>query len=161
MRVHFEKIDEISNGVTQFYTIRIGNSELTEFELFDEKEFPNHQEEIEITYNVISQMQDREARRIFFKEESGANALPRVSEEIMNNNKADFGLRLYCIFLTPELVILSNGDIKTRINPLECPNVAVHFKRIKKIASILDKAVISGEINYNNENPFEDFEIEI
>lgn len=161
MLVHFEKIEELSTGVTQFYTIRLGNNELTEFELFDEKEFPNHQEELEIAYNVIAQMQDREARKIFFKDESGAHALPRVPEEIMDNNKYDFGLRLYCIFLTPELVILSNGDIKTNINPLECPNVSVHFKRIRKIASILDKALINGEINYNNENPFEDFEIEI
>ena len=145
LEIHFDKIQELSVGVTQFYTFRVGESKLTEFELFDAKEFPNHEKELELTYNVIFQMQAREARVIFFKDESGAHALPRVTKNIIENNKIDYGLRLYCIFLTPTLVILGNGDIKKQINPLDCSNVAIHFKRIRSIARALDKALLNED----------------
>lgn len=161
LEIHFEKIRELSEGVTQFYTFKIGENELTEFELFDAKEFPDHINELEITYNVIAQMQDREARIIFFKDESGAHALPRVSQDIIENNKVDYGLRLYCIFLTPTLVILGNGDIKKYINPLDCSNVAIHFKRIRSIARALDKALLNKDVNFDSNNPFEDLHLDI
>ena len=161
LEIQFVKIKELSEGVTQFYTFRIGESELTEFELFDAKEFPDHYKELEITYNLIDQMQYREARGMFFKDESGAHALPRVTQDIKEINKVDYGLRLYCIFLTPTLVILGNGDIKTKINPNDCANVAIHFKRIRSIARALDKALLIEDVNYGRKNPFENLTLDI
>ena len=161
MLVRFDKIKEISDGVTQFYTIRLGNNELTEFELFDAKEFPDHAEELEITYNVINEMRNREARLRFFKDESGAHALPRVSQEIMDANKGDYGIRLYCIYVRPELVILSNGDIKTSQHPEDCPQVKDHFRRIRRIAALLDKAITNKEIYLDETDPYNDFQLEI
>ncbi len=161
MLVRFEKIDDLSNGVVQFYTVRLGNNLLSEFELFDEKEFPNHENEVILTYNVIMEMGKRGAQKIYFKHEHAANALPRVSQEIMEANKDDFGLRLYCIHLTRTLVVLLNGDIKTAINPENCKNVKAHFLQAKKIAVHLDKALANGEISYLTEDSLTDFEIEI
>ena len=161
MRVRFEKISELSENLIQFYTVRLGNNELTEFELFDEKVFPNHTHEVELAYNVILEIQRRGAYQHQFKPEHAANALPRVSQQDMDDNKDDFGLRLYCILLTRELVVLLNGGIKTKRNPEDCENVKDHFLRAKKIAVRLDKDFKNNEINYSDENPFEDYEIDI
>lgn len=79
----------------------------------------------------------------------------------MDANKADFGLRLYCIHLNRELVVLLNGGIKTANNPLDCANVKEHFLRAKKIAVAVDKAIRNRDVNLKDESPFEDFEIDI
>ena len=161
MKVIFEKIEEISDREVEYYSVRLGEKPITEFELFDAKDFPRHDEELQIIYNVIDQMRWRGARQFFFKQEVPANALPRVNQEIIDANNEDFGLRLYCIRLTDNLVVLLNGDIKTKINPVDCPNVRLHFRNALKIAQKLDKALLDKEVNYLETDCLLDFEIEI
>lgn len=162
MTVTFVKIDDLSTGFVDFYTIRLGNNQLTEFELFDEKDFPDHEEEIQIIYNVIEAMKTIGARIRYFKTNEGpADALPRVSEEIMDANTVDFGIRLYCVRLTDKLVILVNGDIKTKIDPSLCDNVSSHFRRTFKIASKLDRLLKEGEINFQEPGCLDNLEIDI
>ncbi len=122
----FKKVDELSHNV-DFYTVRLGNKELTEFEFFVNKDFPDHEEEIEILYNTIDIIGERGAKIRYFKSEGPANALPKVSKPVILSNEQDFGIRLYCVRLTDYLVVLLNGDIKTTLNPKDCPRVAKHF----------------------------------
>ena len=162
MTVTFEKIDELSADLVDFYTVRLGDNELTEIELFDEKDFPKHQEEIQIIYNVIEAMKTKGARLHYFKTNEGpADALPRVSQEIMDANKDDYGIRLYCVRLTDNLVILVNGGIKTKIDPTLCNNVSPHFRRTYRIASNLDKLLKGGEINFQESGCLDNLEIDI
>ena len=161
MKVIFEKIEEISDREVEYYSVRLGEKPITEFELFDAKDFPRHDEELQIIYNVIDQMRWRGARQFFFKQEGPANALPRVNQEIIDANNEDFGLRLYCIRLTDNLVVLLNGEIKTKINPIDCPNVRIHFRNALKIAQKLDKALFDKEVNYQETDCLLEFEIEI
>jgi hypothetical protein len=162
--VTFEVIEDLSHGNVQFYTARFGQKELAEFQLFDEKDFPKeeHQRELEIIYGVINEIINRgAAKKFFFKDERGANALPKVPQELMDANKKDYGIRLYCIRLTDELVILLNGDVKTHLDPQQCPNVKNHFSDAVNLARKLDRAIANREINVQQSNPFEDFETEI
>ena len=161
MLVVFEKIGDISTEEVTFYSVRLNKNELTEIELFDEYEFPEHSKELEILYNVIDEIKYRGAKSYYFKSEEGANALPRVSQQIINANKKDYGLRLYCIRLTDNIVVLLNGNIKTKHNPEECPNVRRHFKNAIKIARKLDKLLREGEVNYEKPNCLLNLEFEI
>jgi hypothetical protein len=161
LNVYFELIDDLSQKSVEFYSVKLGDDSLFEFEKFDDKDFPNHEEELQIIYSVINQMQFRGAKHYFFKHEGPANALPKVTQEIIEANKDDLGLRLYCIRLTDNVVVLLNGDIKTKQDPAECENVKVHFKNAIKIAKKLDKAILGREINYQQRDCLQHYEIEI
>ncbi len=161
MRVTFEKIDELSTSKVEFYSVKLGDCSLAEFQKFDNKEFPQHLEELQIAYKTIKEIGKRGARSYFFKFESAAHALPIVSQAIMDANKEDFGLRLYCIRLTDNVLVLLNGDIKTDINPINCKNVKEHFSNANKIAKRLDKGLLDREINYQTIDCLINYEIEI
>lgn len=95
MGVSFEKIEDLSDGKVTFYTAIFGTKGQSEFEAFVEKDFSNHLEEIQIIYQVINEMQYRGAKAYYFKPESSASALPKVSVEIKSANENDYGVRLY------------------------------------------------------------------
>lgn len=161
MLVLFEKIDAISTREIEFYTVRLNNKSLTEFELFVDNDFPEHKKELNILYSVIDEMRIRGAKSFYFKPERGANALPKVSQEIITANKKDFGIRLYCIRLTDNVVVLLNGNVKTKHNPTECPNVQRHFDNAIKIARELDRLLNEGEVNYGKPDCLLNLESEI
>ncbi len=125
----------------------MGDNPVSEFELFDEKKFPKHVEELQILYAVINQIQFRGAKHFFFKPEGSANALPRVDQVTIDANKEDLGIRLYCIRLTDHVLVLLNGDIKTTNKPKDCPNVKLHFENAIKIAKKLDAFLMDKEID--------------
>jgi hypothetical protein len=141
-----------------------GNGQLSEFEKFDEKDFSNHNEELEILYTIIEEMKIRGAKQHYFKFEGPANALPRVDKIIWDKNHDDFGLRLYCVRLTDNIVILLNGGIKTKRDPKFCPNVSKHFKNAVNIARNIDHALQHQLMRLNNnriEFTDEEFQFEI
>ena len=161
MIVCFEKIHNFSKKNVEFFTVKIGNKELTEFEYFLQNDFPNHADEEEILFTAIEQIQERGAKRFFFKDESNANALPVVPQAIMDANKLDYGIRLYAIRLTDELVVLLNGGIKTELDPTACDNVKTHFKNALKIATKLDKLRLDNDIDFTEFDSLKELEIEI
>lgn len=69
--------------------------------------------------------------------------------QIQELNNSDYGVRLYCIRLRDDTLILLNGGIKTNQNPEDCPNVSQHFKIAIQIATKIDKAILSKEIDVN------------
>jgi hypothetical protein len=160
--VTFEKIDELSYGALDYYTVRLGNNELTEFENFDSKDFSTHNNEVRLIYNTISLMQETGAKEHYFKFEDSAGALPKVPYALMDANKDDFGIRLYCKMVSEKIVVLFNGDIKTiQGGAVKCPRVGPHFRRATKISLHIDKAIASRDINLSDPNPFENFELDI
>ena len=161
MLVTFDKLDEISTGLVRYYSIKIGFQEFTEFEMFDNKDFPLHIKENQFIVNVINEMQNRGAKSYYFVNEASAEYLPKVSQAIKEANKEDYGLRLYCKRLRDDIVVLFNGDIKTKNNPIDCDNVKLHFLRAIKIGLLLDKAIFNKDIDLDEQDPFEDFELDI
>lgn len=168
MTAKFEEISELSFSQVRFFTIRIGNGQLSEFEKFDAEACLaiEHRKELQIIYQTIRQIGMRGAKDSYFRHEGPAFALPgKVSKKIMKDNKADFGLRLYAVIVNFNTVILLNGGIKTHIDPLQCPNVRDHFKRAKQCAIQLTKAINDGLIRFTFESGMstddEDFSIDI
>ena len=161
MLVLLEKIEEISTGKVTFYTARLDDKELTEIEIFDNQDFPNHSEELEILYNAIDLMQTKGAIKAFFKEEDAANALPIVPQSLQVNNETDFGIRLFCIRINDNILVLLNGSIKTTLKNKDCENVRPHFNNAKAIARKIDKMIADKDINPLDGECLNNLEIEI
>lgn len=161
MLVEFVKIVDLSTRNVCFYTVRVNKHQLTEFEKFDDKDFPDHHVELTILYNIITELGLRGAKPRYFKFEASAEALPIVSSTIMASNKKDFGLRLYCKLLTESLVILLNGDIKTLLDTKSCPRVKQHFNFALKLGTALNKLIQQKELNLKDSDPLSDLEIEL
>jgi hypothetical protein len=164
--VRFCSIPELSFGKVQFLSVKLGKDELSEFEKFDNKEFTeqHHLTERQIVYKTIEQIAYRGARPFFFRQEGPAHALPgKVDSSIMDSNPDDFGIRLYCILLREDLVLLLNGDVKTKHDPTQCPLVNRHFKNAKALARVLFKASADGFIRLSEKGIEidDDFQIEI
>jgi hypothetical protein len=164
--VSFDTIPGLSFRNVQFISAKLGKDPLSEFEKFDEKDFhlPQHVTERQIIYTTITKIGERGAKPFFFRHEGPAFALPgKVDQALIESNPADFGIRLYCGLLRPDLVILLNGDIKTRHNPDECPNVGPHFRNAVKLIRVLLKAERDDFVRFTSSGieMDEGFEIEI
>jgi hypothetical protein len=164
--VRFDTIPGLSFRNVQFISAKLGKEPLLEFEKFDEKDFPlpQHITERQIIYTTITKIGERGAKPFFFRHEGPAFALPgKVDQALIESNLNDFGLRLYCGLLRPDLVLLLNGDIKTKHNPDECPNVGPHFRNAVKLVRGLLKAESDDFVRFTRSGIEidEGFEIEI
>lgn len=163
--VSFEDITELSSELVRFYSVKLGSDSLCEFEKFDALELieSGHLEERSILYTVLDEMTWRGAKRYFFKPEGAASALPRITALQADKNLHDFGLRLYCVWINENAVVLLNGGIKTTHNPLQCPNVKDHFRRALRIAQKIDRALKDDLIAFskNGVRVDESFEFDI
>lgn len=150
----------MSDESVRFYSVKMEQHDLTEFEKFDENPFFGRELEIESIYNIIDEISLRGCKKRYFRFEDAAHAIAVISEDL-DNSKEDFGIRLYCIRCTEDLLILLNGDVKTTQKVLHCPNVKPHFQLANRIAKKLDEALANKEVNYQEIDPFKDFELEI
>ncbi|MDX2049194.1 MAG: hypothetical protein SFU87_20585 [Chitinophagaceae bacterium] len=92
------------------------------------------------------------AHKEHFKEEDAAERLPPPYHQfIETGDPDDYGLRLYCIRLTPSIVILLNGNRKTALKVHNCKNCYTHFDRARKISRKITEAITDGFIEIDNE----------
>lgn len=163
MKVRFEKIEDFCSENFRAYTVFLNNEGLSEFEKFFSKDdlYESHRDEMEILLSEMEDMKEYSAESRQFKNEKDFHCLPRVFKEIKEANKNDFGIRLYCLFIRPSLVVFFNGDIKTvKGSAQECPQVGPHFKNAENIVRIIETAHKHGFLDYDSDNPFEYFDQE-
>lgn len=151
MILKFIRIRDLSTRLVGFYTVQVEGEELSEFEKFDAKAFPENQKDFDRIYSILLRMGEREAKPYYFRTENGANAIPGLKEVTKEEieNSPDYGIRLYCIRLTNNLVILLNGDVKTHLNPKQCPNVRKHFDFAIRLSTLIDKAKFNKIIQWD------------
>lgn len=166
MRVSFQYWDGLSTQKVRVYSVFLGDSQESEFDKFENKEFAGREHELAYLYDLIELITERGCRRRYFRFEQNANAVAVLYEDIddvraQDKNFTDQGIRIYCYIREDDLLVLFNGDIKTLQNPRDCPNVGVHFKQALKIASKIDQAIADGEIDLDDPFPFTDLEFDI
>jgi hypothetical protein len=153
--VSFEKVGILSTPKVGYYTVRLGEDPETEFEKFGGRNYTQHQEELKIIIEILRHMGLRGAKPYKFRDENGAHALPNkddVPTHVIEANK-DFGIRLYCLRLTDFIVILFNGDVKTCLDPKQCPNVRNHFRNAISLAKAITKARLDGDLVWTSTTP--------
>ncbi|BDQ11648.1 hypothetical protein [Sediminibacterium sp. TEGAF015] len=109
MILKFIRIRDLSTRLVGFYTVQVEGEELSEFEKFDAKAFPENQKDFDRIYSILLRMGER-------------------------------------------LVILLNGDVKTHLNPKQCPNVRKHFDFAIRLSTLIDKAKFDKIIQWDPDN---------
>ena len=165
MIVKFAQIPSYSTEKVRIFSVYLGENKSTEYDYFFDREenlSESHKEEMDIIFSTIERiMYHTGAKRWYFIVEKLAHYLPNVPDKIKDKNKIDWGIRLYCIYLRDDLLILLNGDIKTTLDPLKCKNVKNHFLNAERIASGIQKALVNKELDFNEPDPFKDFTLNI
>lgn len=140
----FVLIEELQEfDIVKYYTVRKEIEEITDANSEAEKfflKFENSEEEIKEEFDTIIALLEgignRGAKSYFFRDEQMAFALssnPNI--KILDTNvKLNSQLRLYCVLVTENIVILCNGDVKTAQKVQDCPNVLPHFRFANLIA---------------------------
>lgn len=77
----------------------------------------------------------------FFRHERLAEALPPKFHRFITTEPNEYGLRLYCLRLSEQIVVLLNGDMKTHQNPEQCNNCRKHFRLANKISHQINQAI--------------------
>ena len=87
------------------------------------------------------------AQERFFKREGFAERLPPATYRFLDSDgETDFGLRLYCVRISEEVVILLNGDRKIAQSIKDCLNCKPHFDFANKISDAIYEATKNDEI---------------
>jgi hypothetical protein len=93
------------------------------------------------------------AKEEFFKREGRAERLPPPRYHFIDSDgEQDYGLRLYCVRLSDELVVLLNGDRKTAQAVRDCPQCKPHFDFANKIADAIYYAQQDDKIEINGKD---------
>lgn len=161
----FAKIEKFKTfSEVKFYTVRLerkdgeweNETETDKFfkEFLDQPEKPSHG--AELVYNSIVEIGKRGAKERYFRFENRANAPPPSANTLaeLGQSKETRGdiLRLYCIRLSENVVILTNGDRKSMDAAQDCPNVAPHFRLANNLAKKIGEAIVNKEIVVNGKS---------
>jgi hypothetical protein len=135
-----------------FYTVRFDGEELSETEKFiarilDTPELEReYGTEMDTLIAILEFLGDvRGAQQKYFRQENRAEALPppRGAVEALYLD-IDNRLRLYCVRLSDEVVVLFGGGIKTASAVQDSPDVRMHFQLAQRIARALDEVLHDG-----------------
>ncbi len=168
MIVQIIPISTLSNDKVSWYTVKLEGKDISEFKDFQQRMSKNAKDETEL--NEIRRYIRQIGKYLgaltkHFKHERAAERLPPPYHYIETDDPDDFGLRLYCIRLCNEIVILLNGGRKTSSNPEKCPNCSSHFKLANRIAIKINEAILENNMELDieaREIVIEgDFELEI
>lgn len=144
--VLIEELQEFNS--VKYYTVRKEIEEITDSNNEVEKfflKFENSEGDIKTEFDTIiallEEIGKRGAKSYFFRNEQMAFALPsNPSIKILDTNvKLNSKLRLYCVLVTENIVILCNGDVKTADKVQDCPNVLPHFRFANSIAKKIEE----------------------
>lgn len=141
MIVEIKKYKEFSK--VTYYTVHLEGRESTEFDDFLKRMSNSlHKNQLEEIVHFINQIgNEYGAKEEYFRHERLAEALPPKFHQFISSKPNEFGLRLYCLRLSEQIVVLLNGDMKTHQNPEKCNNCCNHFKRANAISHQINQAI--------------------
>lgn len=140
------------NKVT-YYTIQMEEEDSSLFLQFINNHENKYQEQLSLIRSWLSKIgKDIGAKERYFRVErfrgGDTRALPPPSKFI----NIECNLRLYCMRINDNIVILYNGALKTANTAQECDNVRPHFLLANKLSKAIDKAIEEGDIEIDFED---------
>ena len=146
--VEFERYDCVT-----FYTILYEDEEITESDKFFDTFLENEKyaQDLEEIVARMDEMGERGARAQYFRFEGAAHAIPKnqkgrreVEARAVTGNR----LRLYCLRVCDEIVILGNGGVKRGRTAQDDPITKKYFDQINRFAKAFDEKIIDREIRF-------------
>lgn len=165
MFVTIKRFASLSFRKVYYYTAIIEDAVNSEFEDFlaRMKVEPEYKDQLGKILQYIKEIGEKHgAHNAHFKHERSAEALP-PPYYIQPGKPNKYGLRLYCIRLSDEIVILLNGGLKTKNDPEKCPNCRRHFRFANALANKLNEAIRDRDVVLNGKHldMDDDFEMEL
>lgn len=136
-----------------FYTFQLEESNTFETDEFISK-FINdllYQKDVATIVYWLNRMGEMGTLERYFRPEKGAKAIPITSSR----------LRLYCIRLSDQILILGNGGIKTSQKIQDSPDAFPHFNTAVIIEKIIKKRRSEGQITIAGRNLSGNLDFEI
>lgn len=150
MKVEIILLSELQYEKVAFYTVGIHGKRFCEFDDFQKRMRANKKDTYQLKeLNRFIEMIGNQygAQDQYFKREGYAERLPGPTFKFIDSDgETDFGLRLYCIRLSDQVVILLNGDRKTAQRVKDCKNCKPHFHFANNLSNAIYKAKLSGDI---------------
>jgi hypothetical protein len=132
-----------------YYTFQVKGHTETEVEKFFRK-FANDQAYTPDLVNLHDWLVDigsnRGAKPEYFRFEDSAEALPPPQRFLVEMPVKD--LRLYCVRLSNEIVILANGGLKTAQKVQDCPDLLPKFRFVNQLANAITKMIQEKEFRF-------------
>lgn len=139
-----ELFDENEN--LNLYTIRLQNEKLTEFEKFLEK-FPEgceYTEDVDVIISWIEKIIQKGALSRYFKPEGGyGDGVGAIPIEVNNT------IRLYCLRLNDNILILGNGGVKDAGTWQESPTLRPFVELLRDTSRFINTRQQDGKILLN------------
>jgi hypothetical protein len=141
LKAQFIQLEHLQFSKVWFYTIQVEGSPMSEFNDFQkrmqlDKKDKSQVAEINRFIKQIGKYYGAQDR--YFKREGHAERLPPPTHRFVESDgEKDFGLRLYCIRISDEIVILLNGDRKTAHKVKDCANCKPHFDFANTISDLI------------------------
>lgn len=130
-----------SFGKVNFYTVHKRGSNFSETDnfLLRFKDDPKHTKDVQtITYWIEKIGREYGANERYFRPERKAHAIPIPPPKSK--------LRLYCLRINEQIVVLGNGGKKTSQKVQDSPDAFPHFELMNKLAHIFNLKKEKGEI---------------
>lgn len=147
-----------------YYTIRLDNNAYSEMEKFilrfeRDSQYQHDLENILALLVILGN--EKGAKTRFFRDESAAQALPPEIKEALRENWVQFidaGLRLFCLRITDEVVILLNGGIKSSQKTNDSPDLAAKFRTAQQVSKAIHAKLRNRELQIMDKKLVGDFE---
>lgn len=135
----------------RWYTVHFTGNERTEYADFLARmgleSDPKHKQDLDDVRAAIQKIGNKYGAQLrYFRDEHDiahrGSAMAVPSTLLMRSQ-----LRLFCQVLSPRVVILFNGDFKTKgpISAQECRKVEPHFTKANALTSVINQALVEGE----------------
>ena len=162
----FAEIEELySFRKVTYYSVRIEGAELDEMEKFivRHKNVSEFKKEFEDLMAWIKYIGEKEGANLkLFRDESSAQALPPEYSEMRKRGmlkEIGYNLRLYCLRIDGNIVILLNGGVKTSQKVQDSPDLLSKFRLANKISEAVTKKFVIKELWVEGQELKGDFEL--
>lgn len=146
-----------------YYTIHVQGRPLDEFNFFlkEMRHKMKNRNELGQLLQLINNMGQHWGyhHRYFKKEENGHRFL--FPSDNYTDENSPFGVRLYCKILSPEIIVLTGGCLKTQKKVSQCNNCQPYFELNNRVAIALEKAINNNYIELDGMDILQDEEFEL
>lgn len=153
MKAQIIQLEHLQFPKVWFYTVQVNGKPLSEFKDFQQRmqgDVKDKRQVAEINRQIEQIGKYYGAQDQYFKREGNAERLPAPTHRFFDSDgETDFGLRLYCIKINEQIVILLNGARKTSQRVQDCGNCKPHFDFANTISDLIFEAFKNDIIEYD------------
>lgn len=127
-------IEEYKNyPAVTLYTIKMEKKKFSETDEFMNRYLHNEKyaEDFQTIVYFLQRISEKGALERYLRPERKASAIPIVSNK----------LRLYCIRISDQILILGNGNVKTAKRVQDCPNCFPYFEQANEVAKAIRRSI--------------------